>query len=82
MIYVSPLPLYNGKSNYSAVQCDLVIRGTLELDYTRPKDTVSHNAPDALGEIWDDTVDSTVCPFGGYGLREYSKGRAGYGILE
>jgi len=73
MIHVLPLPLYDGKSNYSAVQCDLVIRGTFELDYTCPKDTVSHNAPHALGEIWNDTINPSVCPYGGYGLREYCK---------
>ena len=74
----SPPPLYDDKSNYSAIQCDIVIKGTFELDFTCPKDTVSHAAPHALGEIWDDTVDSTVCQFGEYVLREYAKGRAGW----
>jgi hypothetical protein len=60
------------------VQCDLVVRGTFELDYTCQKDTVSHNAPHDLREIWDDTIDATICPYGGYGIREYAKGRANW----
>lgn len=75
MIHVPPLPLYDGKSNYSAIACDLVIRGTFEMDFTCPKDVQKQSAPGALGEIWDDCVDASICPFGGYGLNNFSMSR-------
>lgn len=38
MIHVSPWPLNDGTTNYSAIACDVVVRGTFELDFTCPKD--------------------------------------------
>jgi hypothetical protein len=38
MIHVPPLPLYDGKSNYFAIACDVVVRGTFEMNFTCPKD--------------------------------------------
>ncbi|EFX67030.1 hypothetical protein DAPPUDRAFT_115788 [Daphnia pulex] len=75
MIHVPSLPLYDGKSNYSAIACDLVVRGTFEMDFTCPKDVQKQTSPGALGEIWDDCVDSSICPFGGYGLENFSMSR-------
>ncbi len=49
MVHVPPLTLYDGKSNYSAIQCDLVIKGTYyEMDYICPKDRVRDDAPHML----------------------------------
>ncbi|EFX81413.1 hypothetical protein DAPPUDRAFT_317656 [Daphnia pulex] len=75
MIHVPPMPLLDGKTNFSSIQCDLVIRGTFEVDYTAPKDCKSHSAYGALGEIWDDCVDFAKCPFGGYGMANFCKSR-------
>ena len=75
MIHVPPLPLYDGNTNYSAVACDVVIQGTFEMDFTCPKDVQDYKALGALGEIWDDTVDSTFCPYGGYGLKNFAESR-------
>jgi hypothetical protein len=75
MIHVPPLPLYDGSTNFSSIQVDLVVQGTFELDYTAPKDCLSMKAPHCLGEIWDDTIDPVLCPFGGYGMKNFSKSR-------
>ena len=75
MIHVPPLPLLDGTTNYSGIQCDVVIRGSFEMDYTCPKDVTDHSSAHALGEIWDDTIDPATCPYGGYGIMEYSKSR-------
>ena len=75
MIHVPPLPLLDVTTNYSGIQCDVVIRGSFEMDYTCPKDVTDHSSAHALGEIWDDTVDPATCPYGGYGIMEYAKSR-------
>ncbi len=69
MIHVPPLPLLDGTTNYSTIQCDVVIRGTFEMDYTCPKDVTDQSAAHALGEIWDNTIDPATCPYGGYGQK-------------
>ncbi len=60
MIHVPPLPLYDGSTNFSAIACDVVVRGTFEMDFTCPKDVQKQSAPGALGEVWDDCIDPTV----------------------
>jgi hypothetical protein len=75
MIHVPPLPLYDGKSNCSAIVCDVVVRGTFEMNFTCPKDVQKQTASGALGEIWDDCVDARACLFGGYGLKTFSQNR-------
>lgn len=54
------------ETNFFAIKCDLVVHATFEINNTWTKDTVVHNTPYALGEVWADTVDPTVFPFGGY----------------
>jgi hypothetical protein len=71
----TPLPLYDGKSNYSAIACDVTVRGIFGMNFTCTKDVQRKNAPGALGEVWDKCVDASVCPFGGYGLRNFSQNR-------
>ena len=71
MIHVPPLPLLDESTNDSAIQTDLVVRGTFELDFTSPKDVALHNSVAALGEVWDDCVDPSFCPYDGYGLMNY-----------
>ena len=75
MIHIPPLPLLDGTTNYSAIQTDLVIRGTFELDFTIPKDVSSPSATHALGEVWDDCVDPSFCPYDGYGLNKFKESR-------
>jgi hypothetical protein len=75
MIHVPPLPLYDGKSNYFAIACDVVVRGTFEMNFTCPKDVQKQTASGALSEIWDDCVDAGACLFGGYGLKTFSQNR-------
>jgi hypothetical protein len=45
------------------------------MNFTCTKDVQRKNAPGALGEVWDKCVDASVCPFGGYGLRNFSQNR-------
>ena len=76
MIHVPLLPLLYGSRNYASIQWNLVVRGTLEFDFTCPKyvSTMSaHNG--ALGKVWDDCVHPSSCLFEGYGLNEYRKSR-------
>jgi hypothetical protein len=43
------------------------------MDFTCPKDVQDYKALGALGEIWDDTIYSTFCPYGGYGLKNFAE---------
>lgn len=29
--------------------------------------------PHCLGEVWDETIDPVTCPYGGHGMKNYSK---------
>ncbi len=74
-IHVPPLPLIDGTIMDMAVQCDLVIDGTFEVDCTLIKDYADQNHWGSLGEVWDDTIDPTFSPWKGMSLMDYSKSR-------
>lgn len=60
MIHIPPLPLYDSTTTSEALHTDLCISGTFELDFTAPKDSVHLYANQALGKVWNDTVDASI----------------------
>ena len=76
MIHVPPLPLLDGTINDMAIQCDLVIDGTFEVDCKLIKDYADQNHWGSLVEVWDDTVNPTFSPWKGMTLLDFAASRA------